>query len=424
MPFSSYLGACLWQRRWCIGLALAVLLGIVFRLAWINDIEYKSDEAQTFAITESYFTTHEWPTVGIMSSQGLPNSGLSLWQMTAIEAFVPADPQSVTRAIEVINCASLLLLALFIWRCVDAREKEAWGWGLALISVNPLAVLFSRKIWELDLFPPYVLGVLLGWWYRDRWWGALLWGFTGALLGQVHLGGFYYAAAFFLVTLYYGRRDTNWTAWFAGSVLGALPMLPWLAVVFTTHPHVTPPSLSNLNPLIFAHWLGYASALELAYSLGRDFWNFLAGPVIGGVPTYMAALVHVVLLALECMIFVRLYKRWSAEARALLFSPQSKTALVLLAAFLVHGLIVIASLHESYLHYLAITFPLPVLSLVWLDRAASSRHGVITQSRGLLTAIVIGQAILTLLFLLYVHQAAHIDGDYGTPWHAQIHTAS
>ena len=416
----SELSVYLWQRRWHIALTLAVLLGIVFRLAWINDIEYKSDESWTFTHTESFFTTHEWPAVGSMSSQGLVNPGLTLWQDIAIEAFVPADPQSVTRGIEIVNCATLLLLVLFIWACVDMREKEAWSWALALISVNPLAVLFSRKIWQQDLLPPYALAALWGWWYRDRWWGALIWGFVGALLGQVHLGGFYYAAAFFLVTLYYGRRDTNWTAWLIGSVLGALPMLPWLYVIFTTHSDVAPASFANLTPMIFVHWLGYASGLELAYSLGHDFWRFLTGPVIGGVPTYLTALVHVMLLVLEGLIFVRLYRRWSAQTQALLFSPQSKTALALLAGFLVHGLFVIATLHESYLHYLVIAFPLPVLSLVWLDRAASSRNGVITQSRGLLLAIVIGQAMLTLLFQLYVHQAAHIDGDYGTPWHAQI----
>ena len=412
----------IWNKRWQIGLAIALLAGIIFRLAYLQDIEYKSDESWTFANTEAFWQTHQLPMVGSASSQGLPNAGLSLWLFIALEAFVPADPLAVTRAVEVVNVAALLMLVLFVARCVDAREREPWAWSLALVAVNPLWVLFSRKIWEQDLLPPFSVGFLWGWWYRARNWGAFLWGLIGALIGQIHLGGFFYGAAFFLVTMIYDRRGVKWLPWLCGSVLGALPMLPWIYAILTTPSPVSTTDWTHLNPVYWLHWLGFASALNLFYSLGRDTFSFLATPIVGGVPTYLAAALHVALLAIVGIIFTRLYRHWRlepAQTKALLFSPRSQTALAL-AALLLQGLLFLPTLRPVYLHYLIIGFPLPALSLVWLDRAGVSSAGSVANSRALLTWLVILQAALTVLFQLYVHQAAHIAGDYGTPYRMQV----
>ena len=48
----------------------------------------------------------------------------------------------------------------------------------------------------MTVLPLFSLAMLAGWWHRRRRWGAFLWGIAGTLLGQVHLTGFVFAAAF------------------------------------------------------------------------------------------------------------------------------------------------------------------------------------------------------------------------------------
>src|SRR5262249_4320399 len=139
------------HHRWAIGLFVSVAVGIIFRLIWLQDIEYKEDEAWTFTQVQAFWQTHHLPLIGMPSSVGMPNSGMSFWVFLALSSILPInDPLALARAVQLLNVVAILLLAIFALKSVDRSERESWLWSVALVSVNPLAVLFSRKIWPQD----------------------------------------------------------------------------------------------------------------------------------------------------------------------------------------------------------------------------------------------------------------------------------
>jgi hypothetical protein len=134
------------RRGWVIGYFLAIAAGIVFRLIWLEDIEFKDDEAWTFSQVRAFWQTHHLALVGMESSVGIPNAGMSLWVFVAMSSLVPLDdPLSLTRAVQVMNVVAILLLTVFALTSTERTEGEPWLWSAALVSVNPLMVLFRRK---------------------------------------------------------------------------------------------------------------------------------------------------------------------------------------------------------------------------------------------------------------------------------------
>jgi hypothetical protein len=416
----------IWRHRWAIGLFVSVATGIVFRLIWLEDMEYKGDEAWIFTQVQGFWQTRHVLLVGMQSSAGLPNAGMSFWVFVALSSILPIDdPLALTRAVQLMNVAAILLLAIFVLKGIEQSEREPWLWSVALVSVNPLAVLFSRKIWAQDTLPLFTVGMLVGWWYRRRWWGAFLWGLLGAVLGQIHLGGFFFAAAFVGCTLLFDHRSVHWSAWFAGSILGTLPMVPWLVVLIVVAQNAHGTSRYNLLSPFIQHWLNLSLGLDLRYSLGDNFAAFLAYPTVVGNQIYLGAALLGVVILIFSIILVRLACQLYAQPRRtieLIFGTRSETALALNAAFWGYGLLLTGTLLPVYLHYFIIAFSLPALWLAWLTRAGSS--GSIrsaANSRLLLTGLVLAQACITITFLAYIHETQFIRGDYGVVYRAQMH---
>ena len=420
------LGQALWRQRWAIGFGLALGLGIVFRLVWPLDMEWKGDEAWTYDHVRAFWQTHGLPLLGMGSSAGLPNAGLSLWSFIGLSALLPAlDPVALARAVALTNVAAILLLALFARFVVGREEREPWLWSAVLVAVNPLAVLFSRKIWPPDILPLFTVAMLSVWWKRERWWGAFAWGAIGALMGQVQLCGFFFAAAFVAATALFDRKSVRWRAWLIGSLLGALPLIPWLVAIVELHPPVESADLAALITADFyQHWLALALGLDLHYALGNDFRRFLAYPEFLGWPTYLGGAFLGLLVACFATILLRFTLRLRREASHVaerIFASGSSTALAVNAAFWGYGLLLTATARPVYLHYLVIAFALPALWLAWLERAnAGDAPEAAALSRGLLASLALAQACLTILFLVFIHETQSIAGDYGTAYGAQV----
>ncbi|MGH7033459.1 MAG: hypothetical protein ACREFL_07000 [Stellaceae bacterium] len=415
----------LWRRRWAIGFGLALALGIVFRLVWLSDMEWKGDEAWTYAQLRAFWQSRDVPPLGMASSAGLPNAGLSLWAFIGLSALLPAlDPIAIARAVALTNAAAILLLALFARFGVARAEREPWLWAAALVAVNPLAVLFSRKIWPPDILPLFTVAMLWAWWKRERWWGAFAWGVFGALIGQVQLCGFFFAAAFVGATALFDRKNVRWRAWLIGSLLGVLPLIPWLIAIFQMQGSIESANLANLlHADFYQHWLALALGLDLHYALGNDFRRFLAYPELLGWPTYLSgAFLGLVVACFATILlrFTRQLRRDAARVAEQIFASGSSTALAVNAAFWGYGILLTATARPIYLHYLVVAFALPALWLAWLERAASGDEAeAAALSRRLLASLVLAEACLTLLFLLFIHDTQSIAGDYGTAYGAQ-----
>jgi hypothetical protein len=421
---------------WPVGLTIVLILGAAFRLVWISDMEYKADEAWTFEQVQQVREGGPVPALGMPTSQGFLNPGLSLWVFLPLAEIANIqDPRDLARAVVVLNIVALVGLAVFALLVVPRQEREVWLWAAALVAVNPLAVLFQRKIWPPSVFPVISVLFLLSWWYRERRWGALFWGLIGAGLGQIDGPGYFFAAGFVLWALLFERRRVAWGSWFIGSCLGALPLIPWLNyLLYFAHfrPHNPRAWVHALEGKFWSRWILEPLGFGLDYSLNRDFFAFLRYPYLGRIPSYLGLVWHVVVGVIGAVIALRAVQRFRSNALGTAFVGRSSaTAFAQSAALWGYGLLFTLSLLPLNRHYMIILFP---LQFVWLaglalwsprsqslniearDVAADLKFG-----RVLLTLLVVCQSCLTLQFLSFVHNQPIIHGDYGVPYRVQNH---
>ena len=169
-------------------LAAALLAGLVLRLSYPGDIEYKNDERYMFRAAQQIARTGHWPSLGMLSGVKLRNPGLSVWIFGVLQRLTGAStPPQLARGVQLLNVLGLLGLAFFSWTLVPEAERDPWCWATAFAAVNPFAVLFQRKLWAQSTLPFFCVLFWMAWRYRRTRAGAFFWGLLGACLGQIHL---------------------------------------------------------------------------------------------------------------------------------------------------------------------------------------------------------------------------------------------
>jgi hypothetical protein len=399
----------------------AVALAGALRFAWLADMEYKGDEIWMFEHALSIPAREAWPELGMHSGVGLRNPGLSVSVFAVLAKLVSATgPLDLCQGVVACNTLAYLLLFLFVFRLRPSGQREPWLWALALSAVNPLSILFQRKIWAQSILPLFCALFLIGWLRRSRYSGACLWGFVGALLGQIHMSGFFFAAGFFLcdMTLGHFRTDrprTKWLGWFVGSVAGALPLIPWFRYALATSDRKYSNWSEHVQSLRFyRYWFSDSLGLGLDYSLGDQYLDFLRYPLVGTndfYPSlYLQGLAFTVGLYLMFRVGRACWKmRFRAELRpSTVLSGLSEETFALISAFIGYGLLLTLSGVDVQRYYLIITFPLEWLLLAVLARKYVARP------RSLLLLLWCTQLMLSLTFLHYIHENhGAIRGDYG-----------
>lgn len=374
----------------------------MLRLIWPLDFEWKLDEKWMFAkaIRIADGRNH-WPWVGMPSGAGAQNPGASVWPFAAL-AHVTNDPAVMTFCIMVLNVIALWAMALWVQKTWREGDQPLGLWGVGLFAVSPLPVLFSRKIWAQDMLPILLVPLLWGHTRRKQFMGAFAWGAVGAVLGQVHMSGFFAAAALLLATLILDRKSAHWIGWFVGSCLASLPLIPWL--MFLMSPagnHVV--SKHTLSLRFFGDAFLNASGLGLRYSLKRHFESFLRGPEIFGVETYLTGVAHAALIAVAVVCAV--------------LAIRNRKSLDLPHDMRIHALAIAScgvTLHvvglKVYPHYLIVFSPLLHILAVWL---LSQRRALLWSACGLHLFVT-----ATFLWFIHVHDGAP-KGDYGVTYRAQ-----
>ncbi len=401
---------------WAVGLACALAVGAALRLAWGLDIEYKADEAWTFEHALRLLHGAPWPSLGMPSSVGLPNPGLSLWVFAVLDAlFAVQSPPDLARAVQLLNVVALVLLCAVVLRWLPAAEREPWLWAAALAAVNPMAVLFQRKIWPPSVLPLFLVLLLAGWWRRERRGGALLWGLCGALIGQIHLSGFFFAAALAGGTLLRRRTGVVWSRWWAGTLLGAVPLMPWLADVGGALRDGTFGWWRAMEGKFWLQWATEPLGFGLCYSLGDQYQEFLTWPEVAGQPLYLVALLHAVVIGTGVVLLLRALRRgWRGAGGG-------DTGFCVNWAFWGYGLLLTVMGLRFYRHYLIVAFP---LTFVWLaqlalggrDQGPAARAG----GRRLLVVLCVAQALLSACFLHYLHErGTGPESEFGVPYSGQ-----
>jgi hypothetical protein len=276
--------------------------------------------------------------------------------------------------------------------------------------------------------PLLLVAVLIGFWYRDRRWGAALWGVFVMVVAQISLAGLFLAAGVALWAAVTDRHRVRWRWWALGSVAGGWPLVPWgLAVVGEVFGHPTG-QIKLGNVFTFNYWVRWFTepfGLTLQYSLQDDFWDYLRYPLLGGYPTYLMALTHIgLVMAAAYQLAVTGRRAWVERGRLGTFftGGDGNTRTTLGAVMFGFGLVLTASALPIHRHYMLLTFP---FMYVWLAASAlvDRRSGCLGLTRGqtLLAGLVLLQFAATAGFLGYIHTNQRtIPGDYGTPYAAQL----
>ncbi|MGP8214086.1 MAG: hypothetical protein ACLQQ4_00845 [Bacteroidia bacterium] len=398
-----------------------IAVGLILRLVWVNDMEWKLDEQCMYNSSMEVAKTGQWPEVGMVSGGGIVNPGLSV-AVFSVMAYCVHTPAGMAGLVQWINVISILCFLLFIIVKIEKEQRDIWLWGLTLASVSPLAVLFSRKIWAQDVLPVFCFLVIWSNANRNKRWGAFMWGMSGALIGQIHMSGFFYAAGLAVFTIIYDYRNKQpfkWGYWLSGSTIGSIGLIPWLLFILK-HPQPTELGLSNAFNFNYYIYLFLDShGLNTMYSLHKNFWDFIKEPFILGHATYMVALLNV---ALACTGFYTAKRLWEYSKKISVYVKQKQlfsrltvnlnsTDFYLLSMLLGLGILMNFSGLFVHPHYLIVAFPFTYIFMAKIFRG----------KKKLFTGIIFSQLLLTVSFLVYIH--AHNgakDGDYGVTYQAQV----
>jgi hypothetical protein len=400
--------------------------GMLLRLIFPNDIEYKSDEAWTFAHVQADRDGAPWSWTGLSTSIGPPNPGFSLWVFIALgRLFDVSTPPELARTVQTLACLALIALVAFARLAIAESHREPWYWAAALWAVNPLAIVFERKIWPPSVLMLPMVGLIAAWWFRRNRLGAFLWGLLGAIMAQVHLSVVFLAAAIMLWTWWRDRGAVRWGAFLAGGIIGSLPALPWLFQLLTT------PKESALQwrlpfPSFYVRWITQPFGLGAEYTLGFEHMrDFLSGPAVAGHPTYLIAALHLglavlLVLALTRAIRVAIERRQFWTAVLLRGSNPSETLMG--AALWGYGLMLTALTAigaGSHRHYLIVVAPLMAL---WAARVALDGDRPASRPFGRLIVLPLTcmlQLAVSASLLGYIHQVQVVRGEYGPTWQSQ-----
>lgn len=402
-------------RVWLL-LGAALLVGAGLRLAYPGDMEFKSDERYTFEKTQTVGRSEPWPWTGMSNSADVPHPGGSVWFFVALARVTAAEsPEELNLACMAVNVLALVTLAAFIATSVPPTDREPWWWGLGLLCVNPMAVLFHRKIWPPSVMPIFAVALIATWWYRRRPLAAFAFGLIGLLAAQVHPGTFFFLVAIVGWTWLWDRGSLCWWAGAVGAAIGSVPAWPWVHHLLFVADRSAAGAARWWHPFELRYWnlaLTEPAGLGLQFALGDDFRDFLAGPVVAGCPTFGVAGLHLILVALLACCIVRAWRagwaRWGID--------RTDTGLLTGAVMVAYGLLLTLGGLPVYRHYLIIAAPLLLVALArMLLLTGSQRSG-----RTLLAGLGVTQVVVSVLFLSYIHHHDQpIRGDYGTALRVQ-----
>jgi hypothetical protein len=410
-----------------IAFVAALSIGAVLRLLWLDDIEYKLDEAWTFRDCQRFVENGEFARYGMPSSQNILNPAMSAWIFYPVGwLFGTKEPTNLALGVAISSILAILLLVGFAFRFVKAEEREIWLWAAALSALNPHFILVSRKIWPPCLCPVLTVGFLAGWWKRDTRLGAFTWGLLGVIAIQIHLSACFYTLAIFLAVLFFNRTGVRWKAWLAGNILGSVLMIPWIGYLVDRQP-APRDDVAQIHRAVhvrfWSYWCTEPFALGLDHYVGDEMTDFLAGPTLGDKPTFLdGAAYSLCFLIAAGLIFASLRRWWQSVNR---FEPasdqvRSQTRFLLYSACLVYGVVLWVSCLPIHRHYLMIAFPLTFVWVAWLALPKGAAADVLWRGRAALAGLCLCSMLLSWQLLSYIHHQQYGPSTYGKTYRTLV----
>src|SRR5690348_14212299 len=110
------------KLAWLAAFAGVILAGAILRLVACADMEYKADEIWTFVQTQPD-PNRPFPRLGMPSSAGMDNPGMSVWVFMGLGRLFGADnPVSLARIVQLLSIAAIGLQVIFALRWAPPAE--------------------------------------------------------------------------------------------------------------------------------------------------------------------------------------------------------------------------------------------------------------------------------------------------------------
>ena len=393
---------------------LFVMFGCFLRFYQLDHMEWKFDQAWMYYNSLEMADTGVFPWLGMRSGGGIVNPGLSLWVFILLAKLLKT-PLAMVTGVAFLNILAIICFFILGLYRKSLSEKKLILNTAALWAVSPLAIVFSRNIWAQDILAPFVILFVIGAYFRKNSWCAFLWGLFGAILGQIHMPGFFYAFGFFLFLIILDYRKgsiKHYRFWLLGSLLGALLLIPWIEYLINMPKIVKAADPNNSGVIELKHifklrFYSYSFleglGIHLKYSLGKKFYDFLNLPF----GMYGLGILHVLSVVLGMsglIIFIKQYKDKGVE--------WNEFDYLLGASWIGGGLVLTLVGLKMHPHYIICALP---FSFYFFIRALSVIHVKWTY------LFIFSQLIISFGFLIFIAENGGVHGEeYGKSYQYQI----
>ncbi len=328
---------------------IVFFLASIFRLTFMDLIEFKFDEAFTVFQMTSFFNDPVLFQTGPVQSTGMYNFPIFNYVMLVLSLF-SRHPQYLSFMIGLIN--SLLIAVLYFAIKKFYGQKTAIFSSLFLIF-SPWAIIFSRKIWMPDLILIFVIPSIyfLQSLILEKKLNSTFWLFLFLTLTfQFHASGAFFTMATILILLILRTRIDVKKA-FEGIGLGLITAIPYFIRQLLSSPFCIDCQLFLKYQQIpkEADYQNFLRPLQLLNGsffeilLGSNFPEFIVNLKIIELIFYSSF----VILIISCILVIKYKKEY---------------------AFLILYVLIIPALYlitktPSYMHYFVILFPVVAILL-------------------------------------------------------------
>jgi len=135
-----------------------VVVGLALRLTWADDFLFRFDEVKNLEYSLRVSRDGEWVRHAWESSIGVPNGPAFVYWLAAFSRF-SLDPLVANLSVTLANVVAMLVAIPFFRRVLRGPgEAEC---AMALWATSPVAIWYSRKIWDPCLLPLLATPVLV-----------------------------------------------------------------------------------------------------------------------------------------------------------------------------------------------------------------------------------------------------------------------
>jgi 4-amino-4-deoxy-L-arabinose transferase-like glycosyltransferase len=342
-----------WLRLDVVVLSVVVAVAAFVRLLRLDLMEFKADEANVCALALHALGYTQpgvgkfFPTEGILSSVGIPNPPLFVY-LVALPLAVVRSPIAAAAFIAATNVFAVWLCYLVGTRYYSRFVGIA---SAALFALSPWAIVFSRKIWSLNVLPMFsgLFLLALRAFLVERRSRAVFWLIVlvaGAT--QIHASAWILVPVL-LAALVIGRDAIDWR-WLSLGLTAAVALYAPFLIFHGEAAYDAAQKAGRDGGMTALDRFEKAAGFTLAIP-GGDNMSFLLGS--------QSALAHPLSLVLGGAAFVGLllgFRQWRASRLG--------SARALLAVWYVLPVLMLTALQTpSYIHYFVILFPLPFLGI-------------------------------------------------------------